>query len=347
MIRTVETKVRVLRNGAQYSELQYAPSGAPTIRCSDSAEIKMSMTGEFKPNPAVNWLSDELQAVLIVDGVEHPIGVFLPASVEETESEGLTTLRVEAYDRCWRVQTENMGTKYEATSGAAYIDALKSLLASCSIANVLARPNSAALAVGRAWLPQDTNMLKIANELLTEINYKPLWFNEDGVAILEPYAEPTVENIQHTLNGDDVKSLLLPKISRKTDVYSAPNVFTVLCATPDKSSIMTATSINNSPASPYSVIQRGRQITKIVKVNNIASQSALEAYADRLRNESMMRGETIQIETALLPGYGVADVVALHYNDLTALCLDHAWSMSFRPGGTMTHTLERVVANVG
>lgn len=347
MIRTVETKVRALRNGAQFSELQFAPNGAPTIRCSDSAEIKMSMTGEFRPNPAVNWLSDELQAVLIIDGTEHPIGIFLPASVEEVEDEGLTTLRVEAYDRCWRVQTEDMGSKYEVAGGTSYITALKSLLAACGIANVLATANSATLYSGRCWLPQDTNLLKIANELLSEINYKPLWFNADGVAILEPYAEPTVENIQHRLDGDDVKSLLLPTISRKTDIYSAPNVFTVVCATPDRGSILTATSINNSPTSPFSVIRRGRRITQVTRVNSIADQTALQAYADRLRNESMLRGETIQIETALLPGYGVADVTALHFGELSPLCLDHSWSMSFRSGGTMTHTLERVVANVG
>ena len=37
MVRTVETKIRVLRNGAQLTELEYAPNAAPTIRCSDSA----------------------------------------------------------------------------------------------------------------------------------------------------------------------------------------------------------------------------------------------------------------------------------------------------------------------
>ena len=346
MIRTVETKVLVLRNGALFSELQYAPNEAPRIICRDDADIKMSMTGTFRPNDAVDWLTDELQAVLVIDGVEHPVGIFLPADVTEQESEGLRTLHIEAYDRSWRVQTENAGSMVEIASGGTYLAAVESILAQAGIALISATPNSSTMNTGRVWTG-DTNPLQMANDILAEINYKSLWFSAEGVAMLEAYAEPTVDNIQHTLDGDNVKSLLLPAITRKTDIYNAPNVFVCVCASPTRTSVITATSINNSPSSPCSVIRRGRRITKTVQVKNIVNTTALQAYADRLRNESMLRGETIEVETALLPGYGVADVVALHYGDLSALCLDRSWTMDFRPGGTMKHTLERVVANVG
>ena len=197
--------------------------------------------------------------------------------------------------------------------------------------------------MGGAYNGRDAVVDIVVDETLCD----NLWFTAEGVAVLEPYAEPSAENIQHTLDGDNVRSLLLPRIRRQTDIYSAANVFKCVCATPDKSAILTATAVNNSPSSPFSVIRRGRRIVKTVQVRNIASQADLQAYADRLRNESMLRGETIQVETALLPGFGVADVVALHYGDLSALCLDHSWSMDFQPGGTMTHTLERVVYNLG
>lgn len=344
MIRTVETKIRVLRNGAQLSELEFSPGSAPTIRCVDSADIKMSLTGRFRPNPKVDWLRDELQAVLIVDGVEYAAGIFLPASVEEIEKNGFRSLDVEAYDRCWRVQTESVSSTTEFLSGSGYLANVETLLVQAGIGNVLATPNAATLAAGRLWTG-DTSYLKMANEFLSAINYKPLWFTAEGVAVLEPYAEPSVDNIQHTLDADNVRSLLLPQFSRKVDVFNAPNVFTCVCASPDRSSVLTATAINNSPSSPLSVIRRGRRIVKTIQVRDIASQAALQAYADRLRNESMLRGETIQVQTALLPGFGVADVVALNYGDISALCLDRSWSMDFQPGGTMTHTLERVVPN--
>ena len=246
---------------------------------------------------------------------------------------------VDAFSHLDRSHTED-------APGVEYISTVETLLAQCGIGNVLATPKSTTLSTGRVWTG-DTNALEIANSLLEEINYKQLWFNADGTAVLEPYAEPTAADIKHTLDGDNFRSLLLPKISKKTDIFIAPNTVYCFCSSPDQSSILWAGATNNSPSSPYSVIRRGRRIVKTVQVKNIASQSELQAYADRLRNESMLRGETVQVETGLLPGYGVADVVGLHYGDLSALCLDKAWSMDFQPGGTMTHTLERVVANIG
>ena len=82
-------------------------------------------------------------------------------------------------------------------------------------------------------------------------------------------------------------------------------------------------------------------------MNNIASQSELQAYADRLRDESMIGGETVIVETALLPGYGVADVTSVHVGDLNAICIERAWDMTLQVGGVMKHTLEKVVINLG
>ena len=129
MVRTVETKIRVLRNGAQLTELEYAPNAAPTIRCSDSAAIKMSMTGAFRPNDAVDWLSDELQAVLVIDGVEHPAGVFLPANVTEETENGLKLLNVEAYDRSWLARDSRTATRQYFAAGTNYAEAAASMLA--------------------------------------------------------------------------------------------------------------------------------------------------------------------------------------------------------------------------
>ena len=80
--------------------------------------------------------------------------------------------------------------------------------------------------------------------------------------------------------------------------------------------------------------------------NNIANQDELQAYVDRVRDRSMSSGQTINVETALLPGFGVDDVTALHYDDLAALCIETAWDMQLKVGGTMRHTLERVIYNV-
>ena len=350
--RQIDFRYKVLRNGADYGFLQAV--SAPSIRCDKSAAIKMSFSGAFLPEARdtfgnvidVDYLSDEIEPILIIDGVEHKLGVFLPATVTPSESAGAAQVQIEAFDRCWRVRDVYSENLTYFAEGTPYLTAIESLLTQAGITTVLATPTAAVLAEAREDWNIGTSFLTIVNDLLAEINYNPLWFNQDGVAILEPASVPTAANIEHTLDADNVESLIIPEISRQTDIYQAPNVFVAYCANPDKSGIWTATAENTNPQSPLSVQRRGRRIMKVERLDNIAAEALLQDYVDQKRNDSMISGETINIQTALLPGYGVADVVALHYGEISAVCIDRAWSMNLTVGGTMNHTLERVVYNL-
>ena len=86
---------------------------------------------------------------------------------------------------------------------------------------------------------------------------------------------------------------------------------------------------------------------RVEQLNNIASQSELDAYAAHLRNLSMYTGETIEAATALFPGWGVDDVTAITLPEISAICKETAWSMELKVGGTMKHPLERVVLALG
>ena len=357
-MRTLDFSYRVLRGGAFYGLLR-APEGAARIRMNDSADIKVSLSGTFSPTVTdvdgnelePDWLSDEIQPVMIVDGVEHPLGIYAPATVTPSESSGVKSLKIEAYDRCWRVKDTYAASSVYFASGTKYLDAIETLLAAAGISLILKTDTAAAFPEAREDWAVGTSYLKIINEMLSEISYNPLYFNADGVAVLEPASVPTAENIEHILSDDpdpgEVQiDRMLPSISRETDVYQAANVFVCICSNADKSGPLTATSENTNPQSPLSTVRRGRRIVKVSRVNNVADQAALQAYADKLRDESMVGGETIRVSTALLPGWGVADVVGIRYGDLNAVCVEHAWEMDLRPGGNMTHTLERVVIHL-
>lgn len=359
-MRTVDFAFRVLRNGAFYGWLHAPAAASQTIRMDEGAEIKTSLTGEFVPTVtgadgsvlSPNWLSDEIQPVLIIDGVEHNLGIFAPASVTPTESSGIKTLRIEAYDRCWRVRDKNAEQQVFLMAGTNYVAAIESLLAAAGITSATAIPTSATLTEAREDWEIGTSYLKIINELLDEINYNPLYFDADGVAIIEPASVPTADSIRHSFSdepdapGAEPVIRMLPQISRETDVYQTANVFVAWCANPDKSGNMVATAENDTEQSPLSISRRGRRIVKVTRLNNIASQAQLQAYVNRQRDMSMIGGETLNVQTALLPDFGVNDVVSLRWGDLAAVCIDRAWTMDLRVGGVMTHRLERVVYNI-
>lgn len=344
-MRSVDFRYKIIRNGAEYGEIHAI--GTPLLRMIDSSNIKTSLTGIFAYNESLDCLTDRIRPEIIIDGVSSPLGLYLPATVQESEDETTRSMRIEAYDQCWLLRDHKTEELVFYRAGTNYINLILSLLATSGIGLVVANHSSAVLAEDRQDWDIGTSYLTIVNTLLSEINYNPLWFDASGYAVLEPASVPTADNIEHTLDATNVKSLMLPTFTRNTDIYQKPNVFVCICSNADKDAPMVARAENTNPQSPLSIARRGRRITSITRVDNIASQAELQSYANRLRDESMMTGEKIIVKTALLPGYGVADVTALLYGELSAICVEHAWTMELTVGGTMTHTLERVVVNLG
>lgn len=348
MIRQLEFRYIVARDGADYAEIFPLSNSAPKLKMQDNSAIKTSFSGDFLvPSNDVNWLTDEIKAQMIIDGVEHNLGVYLPATVRELETDTTRYLHIEFYDRSWRVRDNRTETRLHFDAGANYIDSIIQLLTACGITMIVSVRSSASLAEDREDWDVGTSYLDIVNQLLGEINYNSLWFNHDGYAVIEPASIPTAANIEHTLDDTNIESLLIPSIGKEVDIYKAPNVFICICSNPDKDDVMVAKAENTNPQSPISIARRKRKIVQVEKVDNIASQEELQAYADRIRNESMITNETIIVKTGLLPGIGVDDVTAIRYGDLFAVCLERGWSMELRVGGQMTHTLEKVVINLG
>lgn len=346
MKRELDFRYDILRNGADYATLDPVTGTLPTIAMVDSGEIKTTLMGTFyDPGDKVDWLTDEIRPTIIIDGVPHHLGIFLPGTVEYAEDNTSRTVTVEAYDRCWRVQTRCAETLRYFAQGLNYLNVVVSLLTDAGITSVAKVNTSHTLVEDREDWNIGTSNLSIVNELLAEINYKQLWFDQDGTARLEPAAQAKAESIQHTFDDTNVRSLIIPGIRKSTDVYAAPNVFLCVCSNADKSGPMSAIAENTNPQSPLSLPRRKRKITQVINVNNIASQAELEVYANRMVTSSMLRGETISVETCLLPGFGVNDVVGIQYGDYMAICVEKAWTMTMGVGGTMQHTLERVIIN--
>lgn len=363
MIRSERIRFRILRDGATYAEL-FAESSAPMLRMSRSGEIKMAMQGIFQPvaidtkgeETEPDWMTDEIQPVLEIDGEALPLGILMPAKVTPKDNRGIKTIDVQAFDRCWRVQDTKVEGSINLTAGTLYLDAIEGLLTSAGVTTIMKTPSTAEITEDREDWQTGESYLTIINDLLSEINYKQLWFNENGYAMLEPASVPDAEHIQHVLsdrapdlrNSREAKLIrIYPGFSRETDIFQSPNVFVCVCSNADKSSDMIAKAVNDNPQSPLSVQRRGRRVVKVIHVNNIASQADLQTYAERMLSDSMMTGETMQVETTLLPGFGVDDVTALQYGTEMSICRETDWTMQLMPGGKMTHVLEKVVLNLG
>ena len=348
MTRAIDFRFRVIRDGADFCLLQPAKNSTPTLEMDDDDSISTHFTGDFLvPDEGVDWMTDAILPEMILNGVTYKLGSYLPATVREVDDGVSRYLNITAYDRCWLVRDHYTETRPFFAAGMNYLEAVVSILTSSGVTQISEVPCATALTEDREDWDIGTSWLDIANQLLDEINYEHVWFNADGTCVLEPKTTPTGETIDRILDEDDIESMITPGSQFSSDYYEKPNVFICICSNADKDAPMTAVAENTNPQSPLSIPRRGRRIATVVQVDNIAGQSELQVFADRQVTDSMLTGETIQIETALLPGFGVGDMVALRYGEVYSVCREKRWNMQLGCGGKMTHILERVIMNIG
>lgn len=334
-------RIEVLRNGARVTELQAV--NPPKITFNAGSTIKSGLSGEFKYSPELDPISDEIKAWQIIDGEETPAGVFSVGVLVDNYSDTVHTIKIEAYDRAFLLQSIRTENIVHLAARSNYIEVIKTLLAKAGISLYTAAPTTAILSTDREDWEMGTDYLTIINDLLREINYENIWFDANGYAKLLPVQNPDAGNIKRFYDSDTSVSLLSPACQSELDIYDKPNVYVVVCSNPDNDEPMTATAVNDNPLSSLSTLKRKRRIVQVLKVDNIADQKALQEYAQRLCNDSMLSSETVTIRTSPVSAPGLNDTVALYHPDITGIYQETAWSLTMQPGASMTHTLRRSV----
>lgn len=343
MTRNVAYRMDVLRKGAPIATLQWAADAAPTVYFDQSGEIKASCSGEFYKNPEVELLADELQPVLIVDGIEYPLGVFRAATLTTNISGYGVTISVEAYDRCWLLKSNKTQARVHYAKDTPYIAVVQQILAACGIVRAEITATDAILATNREDWEIGTDYLTICNELLDEINYKQLWFDVNGVAHVEPYTQANAANIKHRYGGANILRPVSAEATEETDIFSTPNVFVCVCSNPDIDGALVATAVNESPTSPTSTLKRNMRIVQVSKINNVASLDELQRIANRQMSESQYAVKTISFETFSEGGHGVGDTIAIDHPQFGGIYEETAWSITMGAGSLMRHTARRTV----
>lgn len=338
--RRVSRRVDVLRNGAAVTSLDIVES--PVVSVQADAALKANMTGAFRATEILRPTSDLLQPVLILDGVEHPLGQYAISVLATSHGEAGDVIRVEAYDRALWLQQAKTETRYYLAAGTKYVDAIQALLLANGVTRVICDPCDAVLATAREDWDVGTDYLTIINTLLAEINYTSLWFDFNGIARLHRYVAPGVGNIRHIYRADEM-SIIKPDTERELDIYDAPNVFVAIVSNPEYDEPMIATAINDSVSSALSTINRRRRIVSVETLDNIASQDELQAYVNNKRARSMISTETVRFYTANNPEHSIGDVIALHHEALEGIFEEIAWSITLEAGADMMHEARRAM----
>ncbi len=331
-------RYEVLRGGGVYAEL--SPIDTPEISYVSSSALKMSMRGTFRyPEEDLNFVSDRLRIVAVINGTEYPCGTFVVTGVTESHSATDDAVELEAYSILYLAQRKKTESRLHLSAGTNYITAVSSLLIGAGITGIVSSATGLTLASDREDWEIGTPYITIINDLLDEINYNSAWVDLEGRVNLTPYAAPSAANIAHTYTAGEY-SLITDTWKRTDDVYSKCNVFLCICGNPDLTP-MSATAVNDDPNCRYSTVHIGR-VLYVETVDNVPNQAALTARANNLLAKSLLSEETVEFETQFMPTHTAFETVALDNGRMSGIYAETEWRMPLDPRNAMVHKAKRV-----
>lgn len=188
-----------------------------------------------------------------------------------------------------------------------------------------------------------TPKIQIANDLLKGINYNPLYFDEYGVAMCKPHEPIATRSIDFSYFANE-QSVIVDGLKFASDKYDIPNKWVRYTENPELPYLI-STYTNDDEDSPFSTVNRGRTIVDAGVVEDIASQSVLDAYVARIAAEAMMTTERLEFTTLNMPGHGFQEClfVDVPVYDISGKYIEVAWEMELVSGGRMSHVCERVI----
>lgn len=319
------------------------------VEYSALADIKRTARFELEEDRDIDWLNDRVKpvALLLMPGggyAEFPMGVFLLATAPRRVTTKRVTRSVEAYDLAQILVDDKVESRYTVQAGADYItgaNGVRALLESAGITEHNLTAVNKGLPSTRDW-PPGTPKLKIINDLLSSINYTPLWFDGDGVAVAAPYVSPVEQASEYTY-ADDGQSVMFVDVEQSLDLWQVPNKWVLVVSEEDRA-VLRSEYTNANPESITSTVSRGRTIVDFREVD-AESQTALDAMAKRIAFEASQVYETVQFSTRLMPIHSHRDVYTVTRSELgSAKYAEVHWAMELKHDAVMKHVARRVVA---
>ncbi len=249
---------------------------------------------------------------------------------------------IDCYDYSTILREDKIRERLFIASGSNYVREVRNLINGAGIKKINIE-TSVLMARENIEFEIGTSKLEVINALLTAINYEPLHFNGNGYAVSRRYVEPVNRRTEHSYRTDD-KSIIKAGAKQSLDMYNVPNIFVRYTDDPDGEELRSEY-VNDSAGSKISTVNRGRNVVDIESVDDIADQETLDALVRRIAIEKSQTYDAITIPTGLMPHHEYRDCIFVNETTLGVgnKYIEYAWEMELSIGGTMSHTLKRVV----
>lgn len=336
-------RVDILRNKAKIGELN---TTAVRLNFDESKPVMKSMSVDmhgFRMSQntfTFDMFKDRLRPVLIIDGEESPLGVYMVMAAPKTITDTETYHTLEAYDETMLLKQACFEARTFYASGTRYLSIVENMLTSVGLGDVYAEISTSSAPVDFEIAPGE-NYLDTINSILDAINFQHVYADANGTINLRRVKNPTVPQFTYK-TADDFK--LFPKLTESTDIYNLPNVIVGLYSSPDSNTPVIYKKVNDDPNSTISTVNRGYRVVKTINLRSSSAETDLEGYVDRIAFEAMQATESVEFGTAAEGGHEPNTAIQLDTEEVRGLFVEKGWDMSISTGSfEMTHIAERKV----
>lgn len=269
-------------------------------------------------------------------------GIYLASSPNRNEQNGGIYRNIEAFDKSLILKEDMTENRYYITKGTAYTDVIRELVLSTGIEKISIQESELALSIDKEY-EIGTSKLDIINDLLNAINYNSVYFDENGFCMIRKYITPKERkyDFEYTTNAN---SIITYGSSETLDVFQVPNKFIRYVENPE-SDYLISSFVNNRANNKLSTVSRGRTITDIQAVSDIADQSTLDEYVKKIASERSQVFGGIKFNTIQMPHHTFLDCLHIKNTSLgiAEKMIETGWSINTELNGLMTHTCKKVV----
>ena len=306
--------------------------------------VKVSMTtSDANLTPSLHDISMRFLSSSLSDWIEFPLGVFvMPTNKPSSGAGNITTYTIDGQDLMNILLESVVKNRYYISASTNYVTAIKAVLSLASITNVNIVASSLTLPTSLEYEP-GTSYLEIIDSLIDALGYVR-YFDENGQFIAYPWLNPLVKTPTYSFVTDRF-SLIEPEASVSLDAYKVPNVVVLIVSEPELTTALRSEKKNTNPDSPTSIVNRGREIVKVIKNVRAPDQTTLDAIAAQTLFEVSQIYEQVDYKSALLPIFGHDDSVHFEFDPLrlSASYEVLGWEMECAVGGQMTFHIRRIV----
>lgn len=264
------------------------------------------------------------------------LGVFVLTTPETSRVDDVITYKVHGFDLLFLLQSSGPADTYVATSGTTYLDAVQAVLTASGVGVGLqldGTGSATTLPSTMVWLlnPEaETSWLSIINDLLSAINYRGLWANENGVFTSSPYSAPSARAIEWTFDTSDIKTNIVGEQRTLTsDVWAAKNWWRFVRKGMTTKPIETdgIYTYQNDTEGRTSVAALGRVVKAQVRFLDAANQTSLVAQGNKIIANNQAISRSFAIEVDPLPIASHFDIVEFIDAGFTDKCQVASWTL--------------------